>query len=145
MVEIKHPPAEDGCWHNTDGVGDGEGDQHLDVLGEHVVVGAGHRSSCLPLIDDQPPCDDAVSNQDNQEITKDIYNHAVAGMISVGIVTTIHGVCPLVFTGNAKDITGDCGKAPDPNEENDKINSSIAKDWIIVLAMERRVAHQATL
>ena len=107
MVQIKQPPAEDRCWHDTDGVGDGEGDQHLDVLGEHVVDGDAHCSSRLSLVNNQPSCYDTVSDKDNQEIAKDIYNHAIAGMVTVSVrnIAAIHGVCPLIYTGDTKDIT----------------------------------------
>ena len=142
---IEHPPAKDSGWQHTYGVGNGEGEQHLDVLCEHVVDWVDHSSAGLPLVNNEPSCNNAVGNEDDEKIDNYIDNHAIAGMVTVGDITTINGVGPREDTGEVKSIKRNDSKAPNPNEENHKINSSISKHQISVLTVEGRVAHYATL
>jgi hypothetical protein len=142
---VEHPPAENRGWQHTDCVGNGEGDQHLDVLGEHIVDGAAHSSDGLPLINNEPSCNNAVGNEDDEKVDNYIDNHAIAGMVTVGDITAIDGVAPLEDTGEVKSIKRNDSKAPNPDEENDKIYSSISKHHIFVLTMVRRIPCYTTL
>ena len=114
---VKSPPTDIRCWYHTDGICNGEGKQHLDVLGEHVVDGAVHRSHCLSLINNEPSCNNAVGNENDE---KDCYiaNHSIAGMVTLRNITAINGVGPLVDTSETEDITRNGRKAPKPDEEN---------------------------
>ena len=60
-------------------------------------------------------------------------------------ITAVHGVAPLIMINRVKGIKRDGSKAPDPDEENDKIHSCITKHHIVVLTMFGRVPHNATL
>ena len=60
-------------------------------------------------------------------------------------ITAVHGVAPHIIIGRVKGIERDSSKAPDPDEENDKIHSCIPKHHVVVLTMFGRVPHDATL
>ena len=115
------------------------------MLGEHVVDGAAHGSDGLPLINNEPSCNNAVGNEDDEKVDNYIDNHAIAGMVTVGDITAIDGVAPLEDTGEVESIKRNYSKAPNPDEENDKIYSSISKHNIFVLTMVGRVPNYATL
>ena len=53
----------------------------------------------------------------------------------VYLITAIHCVSPFIFTGDAKDVTRNDSKTPDPDEDDDQVYSSLPEDWILMGAM----------
>ena len=142
---VEPPPTENRGWYHTDCICNEEREQHLDVLGEHFVDGAAISSHCLSLINNEPSCNNAVGNEDDEKVDNYIDNHAIAGMVTVGDITAIDGVAPLEDTGEVESIKRNYSKAPNPDEENDKIYSSFSKHHNFVLTMVGRVPKFATL
>ena len=67
------------------------------MLGEYVVAGVAHGTSCLSLVQNESPADNAVRNQDNEEVAENIHNHAIAGMFCViSNIASIHSVGKLI-------------------------------------------------
>ena len=117
------------------------------MLCEHIV----HRAACAvefhSLIQSKSSCLDGIGKKNNQEADDNIRNGAITGVIIEASVTitAVHGVAPPIMIKRVKDIKRDRSKAPDPDEENDKIHSCITKHHIVVLTVFRRVPHDATL
>ena len=64
---VKHSPAEDKSRYDRDGVPHGQGEQHLDVLGEYVVIKVIHGSHCFSLVDHKISCYNSIGSKDDDE------------------------------------------------------------------------------
>ena len=132
---VKHSPAKDESRYHGDGVCNGQGEQHLDVLGENVGIRVVHCGYYYSLVNHKISCYNSIGNKDNDEVDDNIGNDEIAGMNTISEITAIDGVAPFKVTCNAEGIRRDDKKTPKPDKKNYKVNSSISKHNIIMLSM----------
>ena len=101
---VKHPPAEDESRYHRDGVCHGQGEQHLDVLGENVVIRVVHCGYCYSLVNHKISCYNSIGYKDDDKVDDNVGNHTIASMTTISYITTIDGVAPLKDTCNAEGI-----------------------------------------
>ena len=111
------------------------------MFGKHILIWVVHSNNCFSLIQNKPSCNNTIGKKDDDEVDDNISDHAIAGMIAVGDVTAIHGVGPCEDTCKAERIKGYSKEAPQPDEEDDKINALTPEHHIIVLGMLGRVPY----
>ena len=109
---VKHPPAEDESRYHGDGVCHGQGEQHLDVLGENVGIRVVHCGYCYSLVNHKISCYNSIGNKDDDKVDDNIGNDEIAGMKTVSGITAIDGVAPLKNTCNIEGIRRDDKETP---------------------------------
>ena len=118
------------------------------MLDEHVLYRAVSGEPSLLLVNNKPSHNSNIGKKDNYKIEDAINHDAVAGVVGgvcVCDITAIHCVCPGVDTCHAKNIPRYGSKAPDPNEEDEKVNILVSKHWILMIVVLRWVPHKPTV